>query len=458
MHMVGFGWGAVRLRGSISLLAFALLAVVAQLPVGLARADGATRLDRSFGRAGHVLVPGLSAGPVTFDRQGRLLAASGDRDSLLLTRYRSGGARDRSFGRAGTVEVSLADQVRAPDPAEGVEGSGIFATDVLAVQPDGGMLVGSVYLLHLLPGGRVDEDFGRRRDDPEAPSRVQSRMLIHSILSRGDGFLLGGDAGSRGVVSRYGSHGLLARSFGGGRQAGRITLPPPPKGKTRYHVRASFADLANGPHGTIYASGEDNGASMLVRLRRDGRLDRSFAGHGIVEVNPSSRRACGCFTGGALARDRHGRLLIAGSLEALSGVSLHKPSVVARFLPNGRLDRGFGDRGFVRTFANSETSTKGIVVDPRGRIVVAGRSARAARSGKDGGPGSFTVMRYLADGRLDRGFFGDGIFKSLFGGAEAEATEPLIDGQGRLVVASAVRRGVRFDHLSTQSLIVRFTP
>jgi uncharacterized delta-60 repeat protein len=436
------------MRGRVSLLVFALLAVVAQLPGGLSRADAATRLDRDFGRAGHLFVPGLSAGPVTVDSAGRLLAASGDRESLLITRYRAGGAIDRSFGKDGTVEVSLAEQK--------VEGTGIFAADVLAVAPDHGILLGSSYLWRLLPGGAIDRDFGRHRLDPQAPSRLQSGMSIHSIHFRGAGFLLGGETG-RGVVSSYGPHGLPDRRFGGGRRGGRIALPPPPMGKTRYYLKAAFADLANGPGGTIYAAGEDNGALMLARLRGDGRLDRSFAGHGLVEVNPSSRRGCACFTGGELARDRRGRLLVAGSLEALSGVSLHKQSVVARFLPDGTLDRNFGDEGFVRTLANTETSAKGIVVDRRGRIVVAGHSARAARS-RSGGPGSFTVMRYLPDGRLDRSFFGDGIFKSFFGGAEAEATEPLIDGSGRLVVAGAVRRGVRFDHLSTQGLIVRFAP
>jgi uncharacterized delta-60 repeat protein len=433
----------------------ALLAAAAQpLPVSRAGAEAGTHLDRSFGRAGHVLVPGLAAGPVALDRQGRLLAASGDRDSLLLTRYRSDGTPDPGFGEDGTAEVSLADQVRAPEAAEEIQGTGIFAADVLAVDPEGQVLIGSDYLWRLLPGGTVDEDFGRHPRNPDAPSRVQSGMSIHSILIRGEGFLLGGET-AKAVVSRYGPHGLLDRGFGNGRRGGRIALPPPPKGKSRYYVQASFADLENGPHGTIYASGEDNGALLLARIRRDGRLDHSFAGHGLVEVNPSSRRGCACFTGGELARDRRGRLLVAGSLEALSGVSLHKQSVVARFLPDGTLDRSFGDEGFVRTLANSETSVGGIVVDRRGRIVIAGRSARAARS-HSGGPGSFTVIRYLPDGRLDTSFFGDGIFKSRFGGVEAEATEPLIDATGRLVVAGSVSRGVRFDHLNTQGLVVRF--
>jgi uncharacterized delta-60 repeat protein len=192
-----------------------------------------------------------------------------------------------------------------------------------------------------------------------------------------------------------------------------------------------------------------------VRLRRDGALDRTFAGHGMVEVNPSDRPRCGCFTGGFLARDRRGRLLVAGSLETRNGLARLKQSVVARFHTDGKLDRSFGDAGFARVSANTATYAAGLAIDQQGRIVLTGSSA-TAHPGHNDGPQSFTVIRLQPNGHRDPTFFGDGVFKSRFGGSAAIATNPQLDPSGALTVGGAVYHGLRQGRLVQHSLLVRF--
>ena len=204
------------------------------------------------------------------------------------------------------------------------------------------------------------------------------------------------------MIVRLDADGTLDPTFGVGRRPGQIALPPRPENCTRYYVGAGFESVLPGPHGTLYAAGFDLGALMLARLSPDGSLDHDFAGHGLVELNPSSTRACGCFARGYLARDPRGRLLVAGSLEKESGVT-H----VARFEPDGRLDHTFADRGFARLGtgrrrvppASRSTDEAGSrsSVRPRPRALTAtthrpaSPSSGCGRAGRSTGPSSTTV-------------------------------------------------------------------
>ncbi len=79
-------------------------------------------------------------------------------------------------------------------------------------------------------------------------------------------------------------------------------------------------------------------------------------------------------------------------------------------LPSGRIDRGFGDNGFVRfadTLESPYVSITSIAADSRGRLVVAGGYGH-----RDGA----LVERYTARGHLDPSFGGgDGIVVTDFG-------------------------------------------
>ncbi len=78
-------------------------------------------------------------------------------------------------------------------------------------------------------------------------------------------------------------------------------------------------------------------------------------------------------------------------------------SAVARYLPDGRLDRGFGGDGRVTTDVSpSAEQFTDVVVQPDGRVVAAGWAEVSLVP-------VFDAVRYTTAGRLDPTFDGDGI-------------------------------------------------
>jgi uncharacterized delta-60 repeat protein len=261
---------------------------------------------------------------------------------------------------------------------------------------------------------------------------------------------VGGTSG-RGFVGRFNPDGSLDRSFGGGRLGGWFNLPPRPKGKTRVKIDAGVEELLPGPRRTIYAAGYANGGFMLARLRNDGHLDRGFGEGGIVRTNAAKRRACACSIGEGLARDRRGRLLVSGSLLAQSR-GRHQAIAVARYRQDGTLDRSFAANGIARTRIGPETWGGPLVIQPGGRIVVAGSV------GGGGGTFRLALVGYGPSGRLDPGFFGDGILEGSFGAASSESTDLLVGRRGKVVVAGAARFGSRRSEDGQSALLARLRP
>ncbi len=454
----------------LRLAAGAGLVALVSLAAPASAGDGAARLDQRFGQTGHVRVPGSTGARIAVGRSGRLIAASGGADSFLVTEYRLDGSANPRFGEQGTAEISLASLVRRPPPGEGAEASGGATPTAVRVQPDGKVLVAGTYnrgsgpnrggvsiLARLRPNGAIDTDFGGSRLQGGVPGQIifEERRSIDAIALRRGKILIGGKSYAA-FVGQLLPDGSLDPDFGRGRRGGWVRLPPPPD-KPRYSVDAAVTGLSFGRGGTIYASGYANGNLMLARLRSDGRLDRRFAGHGLVKTNGSPDPGCRCTLGSSLTRDRSGRLLLVGSLESSNLVSLHRQVVIARYTPDGRLDRGFGRGGIVRTSVNSATYGSDIAVQRDGRIVVVGSSATAHRAANDG-PTAFTVIRYLPNGRRDPTFFQDGVFKSRFGGIAADALDVLVDPAGRVVISGSVTHGVRFQDISLTAVAIRLLP
>lgn len=410
------------------------------LPSG-AQARSALGFDRSFAGKGFVVTPGLGRIEVGEDARGRLLVAGGGEGELLAARYLPDGSRDRSFGTRGLARVALRGFISGP--------AGGASVRAMAIQADGKLLIGgsflpapdtglgrSAVLARLKPNGALDAAFGGSRAQGSQPGLVvlPVRNTISAIALQGEKILVGGSTG-RGFVGRFNSDGSLDRSFGGGRLGGWFNLPPRPQGKTRYTADAGVEELLPGPRRTLYAAGYANGSFMLARLRYDGHLDRSFGGGGVVKIDAAKRRACACSIGEGLARDGRGRLLVSGSVLA-SHRGPRRAIAVARFHPDGALDRNFATRGVARTRIAPETWGGPLAIQPNGRILVAGSVAQ-------GGAYRLVLVGYRPSGRLDPGFFGDGIFKASFGAASSEATDLLVGRRGRVAFAGAARFGRR---------------
>jgi uncharacterized delta-60 repeat protein len=390
------------------------------------------------------------------DARGRLLVAGGKEGELLAARYLPDGSLDQSFGTSGLARISLPGF--GPKPASGAN------VKAVAVQADGKLLIGgsfrsasgtglgpSAVLARLDPNGALDTDFGGSQAPGGEPGMaiLAARDTISAIAPQGGKILVGGSSG-RGFVGRFNPDGSLDRSFGGGRLGGWFNLPPRPEGKTRVKVNAGVEALMTGPRRTIYAAGYANGSYMLARLRYDGHLDRSFGPGGLVKTNAAKRRACGCSIGEGLARDARGRLLVSGSLLSRPR-GRHQAIAVARFRPDGALDRRFAAAGIARTRVGSETWGGPLVIQPPGRIVVAGSVAN-----RSGGALRLALVGYRSSGGIDPSFFGDGIFEGAFGAASSEATDLLAGREGRVVVAGAALFGR--SEGGPSALLARLTP
>jgi serralysin len=96
---------------------------------------------------------------------------------------------------------------------------------------------------------------------------------------------------------------------------------------------------------------------------------------------------------------------------------------VVRFRANGAIDQGFGRNGRATADLGSDAYSAALAPQPNGRIVVAGFN--------DDGP---TVARYRRDGSLDRSFSGDG-FETLAGAEFGEWTDVAVGGGASIVVS-----------------------
>ncbi|MFI6226332.1 hypothetical protein ACIBCR_03300 [Micromonospora echinospora] len=201
--------------------------------------------------------------------------------------------------------------------------------------------------------------------------------------------------------------------------------------------------------GAIVAAGGDvNYESpdlVLVRHRCDGTLDTTFGDQGRV-VTPVPP-----FDGGGGARavtaDRKGRIVVA-SITGL-GAEGEYGFLLARYLPNGRLDRTFGADGLVVTPVGPlrRSGADDVLVLPDGRILAAGGANDA-----EGRP-SFAAARYLPDGRLDASFGNDGTVLVPMPGGDAAASRLVVQKDGRIVLGgTAVEQGL------SRFALVRLTP
>jgi hypothetical protein len=209
--------------------------------------------------------------------------------------------------------------------------------------------------------------------------------------------------------------GAPLRGFGSG---GGTRLPP----------RLGVTAIGPGPRGglTIVGTiGHERGMGVL-RLDGNGRPVSGFGRKGLATVAFGGPRA----GADAALVEPDGKVVVTGWAAG--------HLAVARFLANGRVDRGFGDRGRVRDLLSK--STYGSQIAPLdGGVVIAGVGEKLPRKLKG-------IVRLDARGRLVRGFGKRGVLAS-----KDRAPLSLFTGSGRITLVTAkpgggvTLRGLRTD-------------
>jgi uncharacterized delta-60 repeat protein len=358
-------------------------------------------LDSSFGMGGFAetaIGSAASARAMALQTDGRIvLAGSAYPGGIALARYTPDGRLDPTFGGGGLVT--------------GPEGTVL----AVAIQQDGRIVTAGrnndtdyvMSLTRYLPNGAIDSTFGSGGIVAGPPGDA------NAIAIQADGKIVvagGSPDPDTGSTSEF----TLLRFLSGG-------APDPDfgsKGAVRTQIGSSSAarGLALQPDGKIVAGGWGGVNELrmaIARYERDGDLDPTFGSDGVA-TDPVAGRSAAVTR---IALDAQGRIVAAG----YTGLRM----AVARYEPDGRVDRTFGTNGAATLGSGGLQGAGGVALQSDGRIVLVGYGANV-----------FAVVRYLGDGTLDSTFGESGISRSAIGvrsGAEAVAIQP----DGRILAAGS---------------------
>jgi uncharacterized delta-60 repeat protein len=308
------------------------------------------------------------------------------------------------------------------DPSFGEDGRvttdfpvGSFATAV-AIQDDGKIVAvgaaagpsetGEFALARYEEDGGLDPSFGEGGMVTTAIAGGggdEARSV--AIQENGRIVVAGTDSWQRFAVIRYRPNGQLDDSFGGGDGIVRTNFTPGDD------MAWDVALQRDGKIVAVGGAGFGHEGFQIARYQRDGTLDPTFGEGGKVVTRYRGANAR------AVALQPNGRILVTGT--NLRWLAL------ARYRPDGRLDRSFSGNGMVGVALGIYILPHAVALQRDGRIVVAG--------GFD--YDHIGLARFLDDGRLDRSFGGDGIVRRKVEGEAQQAIGLIPQPDGRIVVA-----------------------
>lgn len=411
--------GRVRAR-----LLAAVLLWIADAGTGRA-AEGS--LDLSFHGTGwrHEALGEDGAAGMAVQADGKIVMTGSSRvtedrpQSLAVWRFLPNGLLDATFNGTGET-VIVVPQSQSSGNAVAVQGDGRIVVTGRYMPAAGNEPEGEarILLAGLLPDGRPDPGFGPDGRGFVMTSRVNVATAPQPMVLLPDGKLLSGSRAPQ--LVRYLPDGTPDASFG-------------PGGLVEMGALTGATSLALQSDGRILVSRESE-AFEVTRLLPDGALDLSFGTGGTAKLFDPPNWFFMRPTNVAVLPD--GKILLAGHygdylLPSTLGF------VLARLLPNGTPDPGFGDaatpgRGaiwFSRTFS---TKTSALAVQSDGSVVVAGSVLDSHDLNSD-----LALARFTAAGAADPAFGTDGRVRINFDGtSEGIRGMALTAGQSVLVAGS----------------------
>lgn len=184
-------------------------------------------------------------------------------------------------------------------------------------------------------------------------------------------------------------------------------------------------DTALQSDGKLVGVGQANGKLQVFRLRPDGSLDPDFGLGGLVLINDTSNAA---YDGHSVIVDPDGRIVVAGSRDYFT-------LIVARLQANGALDMTFGTGGI---FVASEPGGYGgyparVARAPGGGYRVTAHGPQAPVTVAT--PSSCTVFGLTDAGVLDAGFGTAGIAAApAAGGKSVSCSSLVMQSDGRMLL------------------------
>lgn len=306
---------------------------------GLVRIDNDGSLDRSFGNGGKL--DGSYSGVVVAADGKILLAGSGDGDAEV-TRLLPDGTADPSFGRGGTARLDFGGAYdRAKTVAVIPNGDIVVVGTRQTIVDNRGLSDAGPAIGRLLPNGEVDRSFGEEGQRTLAGGWESG--VANVVPLRGGGIVATGEGYLGLVVWKLTATGQPNRHFG---NHGVLNLD-------ESHGRPESLSWVNGvaalPSGKLllaatgerFDGSESHYRALALRLKANGRVDRSFGRRGWASAT---------FGGDTLTEDLmllpHGILVLVANAHFRHDKESDLGAVA--FNRRGRLYRGFGHRGRVR--------------------------------------------------------------------------------------------------------------
>jgi uncharacterized delta-60 repeat protein len=209
---------------------------------------------------------------------------------------------------------------------------------------------------------------------------------------------------------------------------GKVTIPFQADRFPKYHLVASDVavqsdgkTLIGGTWRPVDVNGKGQWDFAVARLNFDGSLDKTFSNDGLAFVHVGTRNSQEEVN--AIAVQTDGKILLAGYAKKDKLIFDDTEMAVARFLPNGQLDKSFAGGG-TRFIDFDGSGANDIALQRDGKIVVAGSS-------REGGKFRVGVARlHMSNGALDTSFDGDGQQTLDLGGQTSTANAIALDNSG----------------------------
>jgi uncharacterized delta-60 repeat protein len=286
------------------------------------------RHGRPWGRTKASLDLDFTAGLIQPD--GKIVVVASDfYGSSTLARYGRNGRLDRSFGTGGTVANRW-----GPVTGVALQSDDKIVVAGAASHPE---RTADLAVARYLPDGRLDTDFGTGGN--VVTDFGSGSGSAAAIAIRADGkIVVAGSIRGRIALARYMVDGRFDASFG---RDGKVVADFGPiwgDSAQAVVIQDDGKIVAGGSHAPEDQSEPIDEFLALVRYTSDGTLDSSFGTGGKV-----LNKSVGPVDGLVLQRD--GKLVATAKRSPLGEVT-HRP-VLTRYTADGRLDRGFGNRGHV---------------------------------------------------------------------------------------------------------------
>lgn len=317
------------------------------------------------------------------------------------------GDLDATFGTGGSVTTAVS--------------SGLFGYAVVAVQPDGKILVATdgettnadLAVARYNSSGALDPTWGTGGVTFVSTSPFDESAVAMEVQP--DGKVLVAVQSDDLKVVRLDSSGSIDFTWG---TAGVVWTNLDGGGFDAY------GDMLLLPDGRVLVGGSYFGDFGISRFSSSGVLDPTFGGYGVISTDFGSTAVLS-----RLAVDESGRILATGA----AGGEI----VTSRYYGTGVPDPTFGTNGIVTITAGTTFGDQGrdVLVQPDGKILVLGQDGSTTALEAT----LWLVVRYDENGALDPTWGGTGIVETSVPGPPASSNthKLLLQGDGKPIAVGA---------------------